>query len=191
MKRQIFTTVFLAALSLGLQEVRAESTDKPGRDRIAPQESGPMEMMAPPPGEMLSHLTRQLGLSDDQQAKVLLILASEREKSVPLMQKLREQRKQLQAAINAEPLDEAAVRATAARQSQTEIELAVSRARVRSRINALLTPEQKARAEKQPPASGRGKGPNFPCCERSDRRPPPPPTCENDHTRDAGPVGEE
>lgn len=184
MNRQIITAVLLAALSVGLPGARAGAADEAGPDRFAPPDCGAMGMM-PPPGELLSHLTRQLGLNEDQQTKVMAILASDREKSGPLQQKLKEQLKQLRSAIESEPYDEATVRAVATRKVQIEVELIVSQARVKSRINALLTPEQKAQAEKQPPAPGRGRGPHPPGGgERSSHRPPPPP-CD-DHERHAG-----
>jgi len=191
MKRSVIVCLFLAIISTGLNGTRTWAANKAGPDRLAPPECGPMEMMAPPPGEMLSHMTRQLGLSEDQQTKVMLILASDREKSVPLLQKLREQYKQLQTAIKAEPWDEAAIRPIAAKLSQAEIELTVSRARVRSRINALLTPEQKTRVENQPPAPRRGEKPNPPSCEQSHLHHHPPPTGDDEQRHDYGPDGEE
>ena len=55
--------------------------------------------------------------------------------------------------------DEAAIRSFAAKQAQAEVDLTVSKARLRSQVNALLTPEQRVLAEKFPPPFLYGHGP--------------------------------
>ncbi len=112
----------------------------------------------------LARMTRVLGLSDAQQTQIKAIFTAEREKDAPLMEKMAAYRKQLHETAHSGTFDEAAVRAIASNRAQVEIELTVSRARVQSQINAVLTPEQRALAERlQPPVEERGPGhrPHF------------------------------
>jgi Spy/CpxP family protein refolding chaperone len=104
-------------------------------------------------------MTKVLGLSDAQQTQIKAVFAAEREKSAPLMEKLAAYRQQLHDAAQAATFDEAAVRAIATNLAQAEIELTVARARAHNQINALLTTEQRALAEKlRPPMEERGPG---------------------------------
>jgi periplasmic protein CpxP/Spy len=96
---------------------------------------------------------------------VKAIITADREKSAPLMEKMEEKRKQLFEAATAEKFDEAAVRTLAAQKAELEVEMTVSRAKVRSSINAILTPEQRAKADKMRPQGmqpGRGMMPPPP-----------------------------
>jgi Spy/CpxP family protein refolding chaperone len=102
--------------------------------------SGVPERRPPLPEEMLAHMSRDLGLTSDQQAKVKVILTADREKSAPLMWKMSEYRQQLRVATQAATFDEASIRAIALKQAQLEIELIVTQARVQNRIRTLLTP---------------------------------------------------
>ena len=97
-------------------------------------------------------------MSDTQQAQIKAIFAAEREKNGPLIEKMKEYRKQLHDAAKATPFDEAAVRAVATKKAQVEFELAVSRARIQSQINGILTPEQRQKLEKIRPPIKPGKG---------------------------------
>jgi Spy/CpxP family protein refolding chaperone len=107
------------------------------------------------PGKRVDRMAKQLGLTEAQQKQVKTILASEREKAAPLRQQLAENREKIRQAVEAEPFDEAAVRALAQSQNETRVELAVSRARTKSRIFALLSPEQREKANRLGPM---GKG---------------------------------
>lgn len=103
------------------------------------------------PGKRIDRMAKKLNLTEAQKEQVVAILASEREKSEPLRQQLAENRKNLRNAIEAQPFDEAAVRTLAAKQNDTRVELVVSRARARSQIYALLSPEQRESARKLGP----------------------------------------
>jgi len=103
-------------------------------------------------------MAKMLGLSETQQKQIKDILKTERGKNAALREKMGEYRQQLHAAAQAATFDEAAVRAIAAKQAQAEIELTVSRARVQSRINAILTAEQCALEQKLRPPIGPGPG---------------------------------
>lgn len=110
------------------------------------------------PEKRLARMARELGLSDAQQAQIKAVFAAEREKNGPLMEKMKEYRKQLHDASKATPFDEAAVRDIAVNKAQVGVELTVSRSRVHSQINAILTPEQQAKLEKLRPPRKQGRG---------------------------------
>ncbi|RII27178.1 MAG: hypothetical protein CXR31_07965 [Geobacter sp.] len=157
MKRQIIIGSMLAATlaggSFGAWGVCAAATRPAKGDRACGEPRGGMS-----PEKRLAHMAKKLGLSDAQQGQIKAIFAAEREKSKPLMEKMRDYRQQMRDAAKATPFDEAAVRSVATNRAQTEIELAVSRARVRNQINALLTPEQQAKLEKLRPPRKQGRG---------------------------------
>lgn len=99
-------------------------------------------------GNRFAQMVRNLNLTETQQKQIRAILESEREKTLPFRQQLLETRKKIREAAEAEPFDESAVRAIAESRSEIRVELDVSRARARSRIHALLTPEQRELAGK-------------------------------------------
>jgi Spy/CpxP family protein refolding chaperone len=103
------------------------------------------------PGERIDRMAKKLNLTEAQKEQVKAILATEREKAEPLRQQLAENRKNLRKAIEAQPFDEATVRTLAANQNEAHVELVVSRARARSQIYALLSPEQRKTARKLGP----------------------------------------
>ncbi len=124
--------------------------------RIAVPEGGfPGKHWGAFPGKRFSRMARKLDLTEAQREQVKAILESERVAVAPLRKQLAEAREKIRRAVETEPFDEAAVRALAASQNDARVELAVSRARVRSRIHALLTPEQRERAKTIGP---RGEG---------------------------------
>ncbi len=100
------------------------------------------------PGKHFARMAKELNLTEDQQKQIKAILESERQKAAPLRKQLAENREQVRKAIEAQPFDESAVRALAAGQNATRVELVVSRARAKSQIFALLTPEQRDLAKK-------------------------------------------
>lgn len=116
-----------------------------------PEGRDPGKHMGMGPGKRFARMAKKLDLTDAQQEQVKAILTSEREIVAPLRQQLAEYRQNLRKAIEAEPFDEATVRALAAGQNETRVELVVSRARTKSRIFALLTPEQQELAKKLGP----------------------------------------
>lgn len=110
------------------------------------------------PGNRVARLTKVLHLTEAQQEQVRAILGAEREKNAPLRQQLVETRKKIREAVEIEPFDESTVRALMEGQSKTRVELAVSRARTKSRIYALLTPEQRESARTVGPWGKRRHG---------------------------------
>ncbi len=99
------------------------------------------------PGRRFEGIARALDLTPAQQEKIRGIVRDEREKARPLREKLADTRRKIRNAVTAEPFDEAAVRSLAAEQAGTRADLLVSRARMRESIRALLTPEQRQRAD--------------------------------------------
>lgn len=104
---------------------------------------GPPPGMEFGPGGGEDRMAKILNLDESQQKQVKAIMDTEREQSRALFDKSHELRKQLMQAAEATTFDEAAVRTLATEQARIEIELTVSRAKVHSKINALLKPEQR------------------------------------------------
>lgn len=99
------------------------------------------------PGNHIERMARKLGLTPEQKERIEAILEAEREKVEPLRRQLDETREKIRTASETEPFDEAAVRALAAGQNDARVDLVVSRARTKSRIHALLNPEQRELAK--------------------------------------------
>lgn len=110
------------------------------------------------PEDRTARMVRRLGLTEEQREQVQAILESERKTAAPLRQQLAETRKKMREAALAEPFDESAIRRLAERRSEMRVELDISRARARSRIHALLTPEQRELAKKFGPWGQRRHG---------------------------------
>ena len=89
-----------------------------------------------------------LDLTDEQKTKVKAILEAEKPTVQPLVQQLAANRKELQQVTDNGQFNEAQVQAIATKQGQTLSQLIVEKERVQSQIYAVLTPEQRAKAEK-------------------------------------------
>jgi Spy/CpxP family protein refolding chaperone len=94
----------------------------------------------------LERMTERLDLTNTQQSQIRAILAAERAKVQPLRQQLRQNRL-AQTANTGATFDEAQVRAFAAKQAQIMSNLTVERERAKSQIFAVLTPEQREKAQ--------------------------------------------
>src|SRR6266540_1912129 len=163
MKRQVMTALMLAAVMVAAVNCAWGRGCDPVRHEEGRSSEGKKE------GEhRLVRMAKQLGLSDDQRAKIENIIKGEREKSAPLVQKLQENRKQLRQMEQTPNFDEPAVRKIAESQAQLLTELMVEKARSHNRIMSLLTPEQRVLAEKIEPSRGdRGPGHRPPMHERN------------------------
>jgi Spy/CpxP family protein refolding chaperone len=161
MKQKLLTSVLLMAVMAAAGVAGAAGGDGHGpRGACCPK---PEDMMAPPPEALLCRMTCRLSLSAEQQTKIRALLVKEKENSSKLLSNLAESLNQLRVVEESATFDETAFRTIASKVAQSEVELTVSRARVRSRINALLTAEQRAEAGKFPPPFRGGHGP-VPCC---------------------------
>lgn len=97
-------------------------------------------------GWMLNHLTKQLDLTEAQQTQIKGIMAGEMTKIKPLLQQLRQNERAEQANTNA-TFDENQARAFANKQAQLTADLIVEKERMRSQVYAVLTPEQRQKAQ--------------------------------------------
>ena len=92
------------------------------------------------------HFWKKLNLTDAQKKEMFSIRLEERAKLKPLVQKLKAGRDQLHALPKGQ-FDEANVRAIAKGQADIITELIVEKQRMKSRIYAVLTQEQRAKVE--------------------------------------------
>jgi periplasmic protein CpxP/Spy len=88
-----------------------------------------------------------LGLSDEQEAQIKAILEAEKPKVQPLVAQLAANRKALNEATDNGTFNEAQVKAIADKQGETLAALIVEKERVKTQVYAVLTPEQRAKAE--------------------------------------------
>jgi protein CpxP len=99
-------------------------------------------------GDRFGFFSGYLDLTDAQKAQAKDIMAKEKPAIQPLMQQLRQGRKQMMQLEQSGTFDEAQVRALASQQAQTMTELMVQKARIHSELYQLLTPEQKDKMQK-------------------------------------------
>ena len=97
-------------------------------------------------GWMLKHMVKQLNLTEAQQTQIKGIMADEKTKIKPMMQQLRQNQKAEDANINGS-FDENQARTFANKQAQLMTDLMVEKQRTRSQIFAVLTPEQRQKAQ--------------------------------------------
>ena len=89
-----------------------------------------------------------LGLTEEQQDQIEAIRTAEIAAHEDLREKMFEYREQMRELTNKGTFDEDAVRALAEEKAKTQVEMAVARAEMRSRIHAVMTPEQQELAKK-------------------------------------------
>jgi protein CpxP len=94
------------------------------------------------PGMRMRMLAERLDLSEEQRAQVRAMSEQHREATLDMRAQLRDARRALREAINAEDSDETTIRSAAAAVAAVEADLAVARAQHRKAFEALLTPEQ-------------------------------------------------
>ncbi|HLK52520.1 MAG TPA: Spy/CpxP family protein refolding chaperone [Candidatus Angelobacter sp.] len=97
-------------------------------------------------GGWMRHMAKQLNLTDAQQTQIKGIMATEKTKIKPLMQQMRQNQQAQDANINGS-FDENQARAFAGKQAQIMTDLIVEKQRMRSEVNAVLTPEQRQKAQ--------------------------------------------
>lgn len=97
--------------------------------------------------KFLNRASVYLGLSDEQEAQIKAILEAEKPKVQPLIAELAANRKALQQATDNGSFDETQVKTIADKQGDTLAALIVEKERVKTQIYAVLTPEQRAKAE--------------------------------------------
>jgi Spy/CpxP family protein refolding chaperone len=95
-------------------------------------------------GNMLGMMGDYLDLTDAQRTQMKAILAKEKPTLQPLMQQLKQGHQQM-SQLEDGTFDEGKVRALATQQSQTLTELMVQKARIKSELMQVLTPDQKTK----------------------------------------------
>ncbi|HTY20994.1 MAG TPA: Spy/CpxP family protein refolding chaperone, partial [Geobacteraceae bacterium] len=88
---------------------------------------------------------QKLGLTDAQKAQAKAIFQANREVVKPIIASLRTERKNLRSLMDADKIDEAAIRAETAKIAGIQADLNVNRAKVGAQFRAILTPEQLAK----------------------------------------------
>jgi Spy/CpxP family protein refolding chaperone len=112
------------------------------------------------PGGPLGFPIQALDLSEAQRQQVREILDANQEALRPLHERAFAAHQALEAAIMADAVDEATIRARSAEVAAVEADVAVARAGLVSKVFQILTPEQKARARAmQQEAAARRPGP--------------------------------
>ena len=98
-------------------------------------------------GDMLEHISRELNLTDAQKEQVKSIMASAEASAQGIHAKLEDVHKQIEAATANGQFDETQVRTLANQQAQLEAEMMVEHLRAKSKVFAILTAEQRTKAE--------------------------------------------
>ena len=97
------------------------------------------------PGHSSGHLkkmAKELGLNDQQKVQVKEILKSQHEQIKPLMDTMKTERRAMHNLIQADTVDEAAIRAQSAKLAVLQGDLAVNRAHMAQKLRTVLTPDQ-------------------------------------------------
>ncbi len=95
-------------------------------------------------GHDFKEFADKLGLTDAQKAQAKAIFEGNKGVMKPVFTSLRAERKNLQALIHADTVDEAAIRAETAKIAGIQADLNVNRAKLGAQFRAILTPPQLA-----------------------------------------------
>jgi protein CpxP len=87
---------------------------------------------------------KKLGLTNAQKVQAKAIFQANKDVAKPIYTNLRTERKNIQALIHADTIDEAAIRAETAKLGGIQADLNVNRAKVGAQFRAILTPAQLA-----------------------------------------------
>jgi len=126
------------------------------------------------PGDMVEHISRELNLTDAQKDQVKALFEAQRATEEERHTKLEDLRKQIDAATANGQFDENTVRNLANQQSQLTADEMVDHLRLHSKIYALLTAEQRTKADQMMKMHGPGEH-----GEHGHHGPPPPPPPSN------------
>jgi protein CpxP len=99
----------------------------------------------PPAGGHFKKMAKELQLTAQQKQQIKEIFARNRPQNDPLMKQMHTERRALRTLIQADAIDETAIRAQSAKIAVVEADLAVQRARIAREVRAILTPEQIAK----------------------------------------------
>ena len=96
-------------------------------------------------GRLLQNAKKKLGITDDQAAQIKAVLKADKENITSLIQRMRDAREELRAAIRSADANESSVRAASAKVAAVEADVAVERMKLHSKIAPILTDEQRAK----------------------------------------------
>lgn len=102
---------------------------------------------APPSGRHFKQMAKELQLTQQQQRQIRDIFARSRPTAEPYFKQLMVERHALRSLVQADTIDEAAIRAESAKMAAVLADLAVHRAQVSHEIRSVLTPEQITRGK--------------------------------------------
>ena len=125
------------------------------------------------PEEMIEHMSRELNLTDAQKEQAKALFEAQRGIEEERHAKLEAIHKQIEEATANGQFDEATVRPLASQQAQLMTDEMVDHIRLHSKLFALLTTEQRAKASEMMKRHGGPGGPGGP--GRHHGPPPPPP----------------
>ena len=97
--------------------------------------------------EMMEHMARALGLSEEQKTQIKALMDGIQATEEARHQKMEELHKQLEAVTANGQFDETKVREIANQQAQIHADQIVEHERMKSKVFSLLTPEQRVKAE--------------------------------------------
>jgi len=97
-------------------------------------------------------------LTDDQRQQARSIMESHRDQMQQAGEKMRTAREGMQALIEADTIDESAIRAKSAEVATAEADAAIMQARVRAEVFQILTPEQQQKAKEFRDSHPQGRG---------------------------------
>ncbi|MBL8204510.1 MAG: Spy/CpxP family protein refolding chaperone [Blastocatellia bacterium] len=146
MKKKIIITISVVALLIMGTIIAFASQQHFGKHRFGGRG------LAGNPEKFIEHALNRatvvLDLTDEQKTKIKAIIEAEKPVVQPLLKQMADQRQELLQATGNGQFDESQVQAIAAKQGQTMSQLIVEKERAKSQIYAVLTPEQRAKAEK-------------------------------------------
>ena len=149
MRKKIFAVAGVAVLIIGVMAFAIGQ----GHQGMGERRGG---------GDMVEHLSQALNLTDAQKEQVKAIMDAERTAGEARHAKLHEIQKQIEAATANGQFDETVIRGLANQEAQLMADQKVEHIRVHSKIYALLTAEQRTKAEqmhKRGGPHGRRHGP--------------------------------
>lgn len=146
--RRLGGFVLVPAVIVGVLLAGSSAAAQPaGRGGWGPG-MGPGRGMMGPGGPLgLGIALGRLDVTDAQRQQIRTIIQSHRQEFQALAERRRTAQQALQAAVTADPLDEAAIRSASAALAEVQADAAVLRAKVHREVFAVLTPEQQAKAK--------------------------------------------
>ena len=144
-KKLVVTTLAICLIAAGSLTVNAFQGGRGGCDQSgrSGSECGGNEWCDNQSGQNRPERASELlGLSDQQEKQIEAIRDEERTAMRAMRDQLRDSQEQIRELIDAGTYDEMAIRTIAEGKAKIQVEIAVARARMQSRIHEIMTPEQ-------------------------------------------------